>query len=125
MTATPERTDDTDIFSLFDYNIAYEIRLQRAGREILSPFHYFGGTDYEKDREFIDETTSLTRLGHERIEHIIEDRILRYSGEECRGLMFVSSTQEAVEFGSLLNGGYRTMPLTGKDSQKKAKCCCG
>ena len=30
MTATPERTDGEDIFKLFDYNIAYEIRLHGA-----------------------------------------------------------------------------------------------
>ena len=30
MTATPERTDDFNIYELFDYNIAYEIRLQEA-----------------------------------------------------------------------------------------------
>ena len=29
MTATPERTDGNDIFALFDFNIAYEIRLQK------------------------------------------------------------------------------------------------
>jgi HKD family nuclease len=45
MTATPERTDGLDIFKLFDYNIAYEIRLHRALEEdILSPFHYYGVT---------------------------------------------------------------------------------
>ncbi|MGY8714604.1 MAG: DEAD/DEAH box helicase family protein [Verrucomicrobiia bacterium] len=43
MTATPERTDGYDIFSLFDHNIAYEIRLQKAMKEnLLCPFHYFG-----------------------------------------------------------------------------------
>ena len=30
MTATPERTDELNIFELFNYNIAYEIRLQEA-----------------------------------------------------------------------------------------------
>ena len=33
MTATPERTDGNDIFHLFDHNIAYEIRLNRAMEE--------------------------------------------------------------------------------------------
>ncbi|WP_319508858.1 DEAD/DEAH box helicase family protein [uncultured Methanolobus sp.] len=33
MTATPERTDGFDIFSQFDHNIAYEIRLHRALEE--------------------------------------------------------------------------------------------
>lgn len=27
MSATPERTDDFDIYKMFDYNIAYEIRI--------------------------------------------------------------------------------------------------
>ena len=34
MTATPERTDNFDIFTLFDHNIAYEIRLQRPSMRI-------------------------------------------------------------------------------------------
>ena len=54
MTASPERSDDIDIFSIFDHNIAYEIRLQQAlEHDFLCPFHYFGITDlvdvnYEK-----------------------------------------------------------------------------
>ena len=48
MTATPERTDNFNIYELFDYNIAYEIRLQEALEEdMLCPFHYFGVTDFE------------------------------------------------------------------------------
>jgi HKD family nuclease len=47
MTATPERSDDFDIFKMFDYNVAYEIRLQQALEEdLLCPFHYFGITIY-------------------------------------------------------------------------------
>lgn len=125
MTATPERTDDMDIFSLFDYNIAYEIRLQRAlEEEILAPFHYFGVTDYERNGVMIDETTSLSNLvSNERIDHIIE-KIEYYgqSGEERRGLMFVSNRDEAAEISTMLNGrGYKTAPLTGKDSQEDRK----
>ncbi|MCP6347030.1 DEAD/DEAH box helicase family protein, partial [Klebsiella pneumoniae] len=30
LTATPERTDGYNLYELFDYNIAYEIRLQDA-----------------------------------------------------------------------------------------------
>ena len=52
MTATPERTDGYDIFKLFDYNIAYEIRLHNALKEnMLSPFHYFGVSDIEINEE--------------------------------------------------------------------------
>ena len=42
MTATPERTDNFNIFELFDYNIAYEIRLQAAlARRDALPFPLF------------------------------------------------------------------------------------
>lgn len=33
MTASPERTDDFDVYQVFDHNIAYEIRLQQALEE--------------------------------------------------------------------------------------------
>lgn len=40
VTATPERTDDFNVFELFDFNVPYEIRLQRALEEdMLAPFH--------------------------------------------------------------------------------------
>ena len=42
MSASPERTDNFDVFSLFDHNIACEIRLQQAlENDLLCPFHYF------------------------------------------------------------------------------------
>lgn len=52
MTASPERTDDFDVFQAFDHNIAYEIRLQQAMEEnLLCPFHYFGITDLRTDEK--------------------------------------------------------------------------
>lgn len=50
MTATPDKRDDNiegrNIYELFNYQIAYEIRLQQAMEEdLLCPFHYFGVTD--------------------------------------------------------------------------------
>ena len=46
LTATPERGDGFDIFSMFNHNIPYEIRLQKALEEdLLCPFHYYGITD--------------------------------------------------------------------------------
>ncbi len=121
MTATPERTDSFNIFELFDYNIAYEIRLQAALEEdMLCPFHYFGVTDYEMDGEVITETATLQRLiAKERVDHIIK-KICYYgfSGEKVRGLMFCSSKEEARELSLILNlRGYKTTYLTGDHSQ--------
>lgn len=43
LTATPERTDGTDVRSFFDGRIAYELRLWQAlEQQLLVPFHYFG-----------------------------------------------------------------------------------
>lgn len=123
MTATPERTDDFNIFQLFDYNIAYEIRLQEALEEdMLCPFHYFGVTDFEYDGELIDDTVMLSRLvTDERVEHIIEKiNYYGYSGDHVRGLMFCSRKKEAVKLSEALNQrGYRTVALTGDDSQEE------
>jgi len=58
MTASPERTDDFDVFNAYDHNIAYEIRLQQAMEEdLLCPFHYYGIQDIEVDGIGIDENT--------------------------------------------------------------------
>ncbi|WP_397538139.1 DUF3427 domain-containing protein [Rummeliibacillus pycnus] len=121
MTATPERTDNFNIFELFDYNVAYEIRLQAALEEdMLCPFHYFGVTDYEKDGIIIDEVTELQNLvSHERVRHIIEKiNYYGYSGEKVRGLMFCSSKEEAYQLSAALNTcGLKTCALTGEHSQ--------
>lgn len=43
ITATPERMDNRDVFSICDYNIAYEIRLPEAiNKGYLCPFRYYG-----------------------------------------------------------------------------------
>ncbi|WP_284140507.1 DEAD/DEAH box helicase [Virgibacillus sp. LDC-1] len=123
MTATPERTDDFNIYELFDYNIAYEIRLQEALEEdMLCPFHYFGVTDMEYNGEIIDDTAILSKLvTDERVEHIL-DKLDYYghSGDCVKGLMFCSRKEEAVKLSDALNKrGYRTVALTGDHSQEE------
>ncbi|GAB6928882.1 hypothetical protein JCM10914A_28650 [Paenibacillus sp. JCM 10914] len=123
MTATPERTDDFNIYELFDYNIAYEIRLQEALEEdMLCPFHYFGVTDFEVNGQIIDDTTMLSKLvSDERVSYLLEKiEYYGYSGETVKGLIFCSRKEEAMELSSLLNlRGYDTVALTGDDSQER------
>ena len=46
LTATPERSDEKEIFSYFEDRISAEIRLPEAiDRKLLSPFQYFAVTD--------------------------------------------------------------------------------
>lgn len=123
MTATPERTDDYNIFELFDYNIAYEIRLQEALEEdMLCPFHYFGVTDLEYNGELIDETAVLTKLvTEERVNHILEKiHYYGFSGEKVKGLMFCSRKEEAKKLANAFNEkGLRTVALVGDHSQEE------
>ncbi len=120
MTATPERTDGFNIFELFDYNIAYEIRLQEALEEdMLSPFHYFGVTDYVKDGELISESTDLKYLvEEERVTYLLEK--LQYygcSGNISKGLVFCSRKEEAKTLSTLFHQkGHPSTYLTGEHS---------
>lgn len=123
MTATPERTDDFNIFKLFDYNIAYEIRLQEALEEdMLCPFHYFGVTDFEYQDELIDDTTVLSKLiEEERVNHIIEKvNYYGHSGDQVKGLMFCSGKEEAKLLSEAFNlKGLKTVALTGENKQSE------
>ncbi|MGD6817989.1 DUF3427 domain-containing protein [Metabacillus sp. 113a] len=121
MTATPERTDDFNIYQLFDYNIAYEIRLQEAlEEEMLCPFHYFGVTDMVYNGQLLDEEVSFSKLvDTERVDHIVEKlNYYGHSGETVKGLIFCSRKDEATKLSNELNNrGLRTVSLTGDDSQ--------
>ena len=123
MTATPERTDGSDIFRLFDHNIAFEIRLNRAmEEEMLSSFHYYGVTDLLIDNTEIEIKSDFNLLvSNERIERIIEKA--KFYGSDngiTRGLVFCSRKKEAVELSSLFNAkGYKTVALTGDSSEEE------
>ncbi|MTH54241.1 DUF3427 domain-containing protein [Bacillus mangrovi] len=121
MTATPERTDHFNVYQLFDYNIAYEIRLQEALEEdMLCPFHYFGVTDMVYDGQLLDEEVSFSKLvDTERVDHIVEKlNYYGHSGDTVKGLIFCSRKDEAAKLSIELNNrGLRTVSLTGDDSQ--------
>ena len=123
MTATPERTDGNDIYKLFDHNIAYEIRLNRAMEEnMLSSFHYFGVTDLLIDDVEVDEKTEFNKLiSKERVNHIIEQATFYGSDNGItRGLVFCSRKNEAIELSALFNNrGYKTIALTGDSKEEE------
>lgn len=134
MTATPDKRDDNiqgrNVYELFDYNIAYEIRLQQAMEDnLLCPFHYFGitdlaiiGDDDEANRDFSMLTSD------ERVKHIITQAdYYGYSGDKVKGLIFCSSIKETEElsakFNQITNPAtgklYRTIALNGSASEQE------
>lgn len=118
MTATPERLDGFNIFELFDYNIAYEIRLQQAlDANLLCPFHYYGIAEYLGETQQIsineDSSASDKRLlqyelgeltSRERVRYIIR-KIEEYGSydQPVTGLVFCSRLDEAEQLSALFN----------------------
>lgn len=121
MTATPERSDQYDIFSLFNHQIGCEIRLHRAmDEELLCPFHYFGISDISVDGKEIDNFSDFNLLVSEnRINHIIKamDEYGTDSGL-IRGLVFCSHNREAEQISTAFNkSGFKSIALSGKSSE--------
>lgn len=123
MSASPERTDNFDVFSLFDHNIACEIRLQQAlENDLLCPFHYFGITDLEIDGNADDVVRFRQLTADKRVEYIIQQaEYYGYSGDRVKGLIFCSTKKEAEELSRKFNltGKYNTAMLCGDHSQEE------
>ena len=123
LTATPERTDGFDIFSMFENNIPYEIRLQKALEEnLLCPFHYYGISDITVNGELIDDKSDFSKLASpERLRHI-EKAIKLYKSNDnpVKGLIFCSRTEEAKTLSQKLNErGFFSTCLTGENSDSE------
>ena len=123
MSASPERTDNFDVFQLFDHNIACEVRLQQAlENDMLCPFHYFGITDLEIEGEDNNDLRKFRHLTSDKRVNYIIDRAEFYgfSGDRVKGLVFCSRKEEAKELSAKFNetGRYRTIMLSGDDSQQ-------
>ncbi len=126
MTATPERTDEFNVFELFNYNVPYEIRLNRALEDgMLCPFHYYGVADVEfDDGEVASVEVGIEKLASRlRIDHIID--ALETYGQAAvrpRGLIFCSRVEEARALSAALNNRelrgipLRTLALAGDDA---------
>ncbi len=106
---------------MFDYNVAYEIRLQQAMKEeMICPFHYFGISELKIDGKVIGDKTEFSKLtSKERVRNIIEKiEYYGFSGDRVKGLIFCSRKEEAVALSTKFNEyGYRTCALLGIDNQ--------
>ena len=132
MTATPDKRDDNqegkNIYEIFHYQIAHEIRLQQAMEDnLLCPFHYFGISEVVS---LDDKTLQAAKLtdeefnqltSDERVRHVIEQsEYYGYSGDRVRGLIFCSRVKECEELSRKFNAlGYRTIALSGADNEEK------
>ncbi|MCR5847626.1 MAG: DEAD/DEAH box helicase [Lachnospiraceae bacterium] len=139
MTATPDKRDDNiegrNIYEIFDYRIAYEIRLQQAMEEnMLCPFHYFGisdlaviGDEQIKTRQLSSKDFALL-TSDERVKHIVKEAAyFSYSGDKVKGLIFCARIDESEELSRKLNSTinpengrpFRTIALNGSASEEE------
>ncbi|WKD56680.1 type I restriction enzyme EcoKI subunit R [Corynebacterium capitovis DSM 44611] len=128
LTATPERTDGFNVFELFDYNVAYEIRLERAMEErMLVPFDYYGVADCTSPGGgSLGGFSGLSDLvAPERVHHIV-NTLGDYSfARGTKGLIFCTSNTEATALAEQLNlhrvhgRRLRTLALSGSTSVEK------
>lgn len=134
LTATPERSDSGDIYSIFDNNVAVEIRLRDAlSNDLVCPFHYFGitdadGIDYSKIKaepgtsEYIEEIANMLMINR-RVDYIIEKmNFYGHDGGKAKTLGFCATVKHAEymaeQFNKRLSNGISqvAVALSGNDS---------
>lgn len=122
MTATPERSDNFNVYELFDYNIAYEIRLQHVLEDrLLCPFHYFGIADLKIDDESVKIQDFSRLVSNDRVEYVMDyAKYYGHSGDRIKGLIFCSTVKEAEKLSEAFNKkGWRTLALSGANTQQE------
>ncbi|GAA3226790.1 DEAD/DEAH box helicase [Pseudonocardia petroleophila] len=93
LTATPERTDGTDVRDRFGGRTAYELRLWDAlSADLLVPFHYFGVAD----------DVDLTGVGWKRGSYDVASLDAVYTGNDARAAKIVRETKDKVTDVSLM-----------------------
>ena len=123
ITATPERMDREDVFSLFDQNVPYELRLRDAIiNGLVVPFKYYGIRD-----ELIEYGITATK-GHRFVEQFSDEKHCdfiykaieahRQPGQKLKALAFCRDISHAIRMAQALEDYYPngTRYLTGKNS---------
>ena len=123
ITATPERMDQEDVFSLFDQNVPYELRLRDAIiNGLVVPFKYYGIRD-----ELIEYGITATK-GHRFVEQFSDEKHCdfiyktieahRQPGQKLKALAFCRDIAHAIRMAQAMEDYYPngTCYLTGKNS---------
>lgn len=121
ITATPERMDGEDVFSLFDQNVPYELRLRDAiVNGLVVPFKYYGIRD-----ELIEYGIKETK-GHKFVEQFSDEKHCdfihsmiekhRIPGQKLKALAFCRDISHAIRMSQAMDDYYHTRYLTGKNS---------
>ena len=121
ITATPERMDGEDVFSLFDQNVPFELRLRDAIiRDLVVPFKYYGIRD-----ELIEYGIAETK-GHRFVERFSDEAHCKFiyesiekhrqPGQKLKALAFCRDISHAIRMSQAMEDYYHTQYLTGRNS---------
>ena len=117
LTATPERMDNQDIFTLFDQNVPFELRLRDAiNNDLVVPFHYYGIRDQLVDYSSKDKMTIAKNIAEQNNIEFIKSQIEKYRkpGEKLKCIAFCTNIQSCrLMAEELYEEGYHTISLTG------------
>lgn len=117
LTATPERMDNQDIFTLFDQNVPFELRLRDAiNNDLVVPFHYYGIRDQLVDYSSKDKITIAKNIAEQNNIEFIKSQIEKYRkpGEKLKCIAFCTNIQSCrLMAEELYEEGYHTISLTG------------
>ncbi|MBQ9911252.1 MAG: DUF3427 domain-containing protein [Lachnospiraceae bacterium] len=121
ITATPERMDGDDVFSLFDQNVPYELRLRDAIiNGLVVPFKYYGIRD-----DLIEYGIRETN-GHKFVEQFSDEKHIdfisrmiekyRLPDKKLKALAFCRDISHATRMAQAMGEHYHTAYLTGRNS---------
>lgn len=123
ITATPERMDGDDVFSLFDQNVPYELRLRDAIiNGLVVPFKYYG------IRDELIEYGNAAYKGHRFVEQFSDEKHCdfiykaiethRQPGQKLKALAFCRDISHAIRMAQAMEDYYPngTRYLTGKNT---------
>lgn len=119
LTATPDRMDGQDVYSLFDDNIPYDLNLREAIENgLVVPFHYYGFKDEYLDYsdEGLDGIAKMM-ADEGNVGFIISKMKEHWPSGKLMALAFVPNVETAERMAGRFSArGFPSIPLTGKSS---------
>jgi superfamily II DNA or RNA helicase len=120
LTATPERMDNQDVFSLFDKNVPYELRLRDAIiNDLIVPFRYYGIRDQLVDYGLNknEERRMIAQIASESHCDFIEKEIEAHRPPgKLKALAFCRNVTHARMMCEAMGERFRTAYLTGANN---------
>lgn len=119
LTATPERMDNQDVFSMFENNVPFELRLRDAIiNNLVVPFHYYAIRDEFADYSPSDKSKVAREIAKTTNVNFIASQIEKHKkpNEKLKCIAFCTSIEHAKTMADeFLNIGYASIALTGKN----------